>query len=222
MALTKPNENCHRCQCLPLCMPKEIPAEILATLSHWVNQQRTSSKHEILIHLGEPFTHLYVLRSGSLKAWQVDEAGHERVLDFYFPGELIGLEAMHQQQYLFNIQALEPASICEINYDKLNELVLLQPTLQTHLLQLTSQKLSTYCKLLHHDVSKRLITFLQNIQSRMGLQHETEITLPMSRADIGNYLNLTAETISRLFTRLELDGQLSVHGKRIQIKPHLA
>lgn len=215
MVFLKPNVPCESCQLLPVCIPADMPQALLDALQQAIDQNHHVNKSEMLIRLGDELSHLYVLRTGSLKAWQVDEAGHERIIDFYFPGELIGLEAISKKQHLFNISALEKSTFCRIHYDKLMHIIHLQPTLQAHLFMLASDKLSHYTRLLSTDTETRLLEFLNHLRQRLKKESTTEITLSMSRADLGSYLNLTPETISRLFTRLQHHGVLSARGKRI-------
>lgn len=215
MVFLKTNIPCHSCQLLQICIPDDMPLALLDALQKAVDQNQHLDKGEILVRQGDDLHYLYAPQTGSLKAWRVDESGAEHVIDFYFPGELIGLEAISGKKHLFNISALESSTFCKINYSKLTEIIEKQPSLQTHLLSLTSYKLGTYARLLSHDAETRLLDFLIHLRQRLKKESAPQIQLSMSRADLGHYLNLTPETISRLFTRLQHQGLLCAHGKKI-------
>lgn len=218
MVFLKPNVPCYSCQLLQICIPDDMPPALSDALQKAVDQNQHLNKNEALVRLGDDLNYLYVLQTGSLKAWQVDESGHEHIIDFYFPGELIGLEAISKKQHLFNINALEKGTFCRINYSKLMEIIQEQPSLQAHLLLLASHKLGHYTHLLSADAETRLFEFLTHLRQRLKKESATQIKLSMSRADLGNYLNLTTETISRLFTRLQHSGVLSARGKWIEFQ----
>ena len=218
MVFLKQNMSCYRCQLLEICVPGEMPAELLEALQKAIDQNQSLDKDAVLVRPGDDLTSLYALKTGSLKAWQVDESGRERILDFYLPGELIGLEAIAKKQHPFHIKALEESTYCRVNYAKLTQIIQQKPQLQTHLLMLASNKLNQHAGLLSADAETRLLEFLNHLRQRLRKESTTVIKLSMSRADLGNYLNLTPETISRLFTRLQQNGVLSSRGKRIEFQ----
>ena len=216
MVFLKPQMSCYGCQLSQICIPGEMPPSLLEALHQAIDQDQSLNKGEFLVRPGDSLHYLYALRMGSFKAWQVDAVGHERIIDFYLPGELIGLEALAKKQHSFSIQALEKTAFCRIHYSKLAEIIQQQPELQSHLLMLSSLKLNQYAQQSSLEAETRLVNFLQQLRQRLRKDSPTTFSLSMSRADLGNYLNLTPETISRLFTRLKQQGRLSTQGKRIQ------
>ncbi|CBA15565.1 helix-turn-helix domain-containing protein [Xanthomonas albilineans] len=146
-----------------------------------------------------------------------------QILGFHLPGELIGVDAMANEYHLCAADALERTSICELPYTQLQKVMTEVPSLQHQLIRAISRELVAEQ---HHLVmmgrpqaQERLAIFLRSLSERYGrLSRDAEtLTLTMSRHDIANYLGLAVETISRLFTRMEAGGILSVNRKTVSI-----
>ena len=180
-------------------------------------------KGDVACREGQAFQSLFALRSGSLKAYRLTQDGKEQITGFYLPGELFGVDGISQNQHLTTVMALETASICEIPFARLEELSSLIPGLQRHVFKLMSQEIAQDQQLItllsKNSAEQRIAALLVNISrrsSRLKLS-ATALRLPMSRTDIGNYLGLTVETVSRIFSRLQKTGVLSVEKREIQI-----
>jgi CRP/FNR family transcriptional regulator len=172
---------------------------------------------------GQKFTSLYAVRSGAIKAYSVDQNGEEQVIGFYLPGELFGLDAIHNDAYVSSAKALETSAVCELPYTQVTELSAKIHNLQAHMYKTFSKEINTdqqFHRLLSKKTAEeRISTFLQNLSERYQRRKlsPTSFRLPMSRTDIGNYLGLAVETVSRVFTRLQQNGILKVDGKELQI-----
>ena len=172
---------------------------------------------------GQKFTSLYAVRSGAIKAYSVDQNGEEQVIGFYLPGELFGLDAIHNDAYVCSAKALETSAVCELPYTQVTELSAKIHNLQAHMYKTFSKEINTdqqFHRLLSKKTAEeRISTFLQNLSERYQRRKlsPTSFRLPMSRTDIGNYLGLAVETVSRVFTRLQQNGILKVDGKELQI-----
>ena len=172
---------------------------------------------------GQQFTSLYAARSGAIKAYSVDQNGEEQVIGFYLPGELFGLDATHNDAYVCSAKALETSAVCELPYNKVTELSAKIHNLQAHMYKTLSKEINPdqqFHRLLSKKTAEeRISTFLQNLSERYQRRKlsPTSFRLPMSRTDIGNYLGLAVETVSRVFTRLQQNGILKVDGKELQI-----
>lgn len=161
-----------------------------------------------------------MVRSGSFKSYFQANSQTERIIGFYFPGEVIGFNAIASNHHEDTAVALETSSVCEINYANLLSLETKVPSLYRQLLVLMSQQLepnratSPGC-----DASQRIAIFLANLSLRyqhLGLA-STQFRLSMSRQDIGQYLGLSTETVSRVLAQLARSGVIGVVRREIEI-----
>lgn len=174
-----------------------------------------------LIRAGDPFRHFYIVKQGVFKKISVSEDGREQILAFYFPGEVIGLGSVGFGEYQFSVVALERESVvCEIDAKKLLSFVRDNPEVYQQWISLTSQQFHDMDVVPRNARAKeKLVAFLLNLIERYHLNKEgvIEFQLHISRQDIGNYLGLTIETVSRLFSELKQQSVLNVHGKVLRI-----
>lgn len=212
-----PIKPCSNCGFLPFC-------SLDGGIPHWLNQISSAVKQyhvlktkQTLFLPQNKFHNLYAIKSGSLKTFEVDKEGNELIRGFYFTGEILGFEAIASGTYLFSAIALSETIVCEIPYNHCLELLNSNSSLQKHLLYLFSQKLMVGSYLNFVTAEQRLAAFLIDLFQRLQVSEQhMEFTLPMSRQDIGNYLGLTAETISRLFSQFKKNRIISIEHKKIQ------
>lgn len=213
------NGSCHFCQLFPLCVPEGLTEGELIALQATIDQRYVLEKGETLIRDQDPLKYLYALRSGSAKGWIMTPQGQERVVDFYFPGEIIGLHALAKKQHSFSITCLEKSTICRLNYHQLLKIMDRSSGVRSQLLALASDKLNAQAAFLQHNgAEQRLLAFLHHLQKRLqgcGVSVSGELKLSMSRVDIANFLDLAPETVSRLFTRLKQKGLVCSQGLRV-------
>lgn len=179
-------------------------------------QQRYLKRNEPLCLPKNKFQNLYVIRRGALKAYQVDMSGKELIRGFYFAGEIFGYEAIYAGQYFFSAVALCDTIICEIPYDDFLDLLHSRKVLQKQAMQLISKQLNVGSYLIAITAEQRLAAFLIDLFKRLQVSRK-ELALPMSRQDIGNYLRLTAETVSRILSLLKKHGIIGIDNKKIGI-----
>lgn len=209
--------NCQHCMMMPMCMHKtasacQHPKAPVVTRTH------TLKRRELLYSYRDDFKCLFAVNSGALKTFHIDMNGQERIHQFYLPGEIIGLEAIHLGYHPYSAIALKPASVCDIPFDNLTNFIAATPNLQKQLFTSLSHRINVSHYVTASTAEQRLAGFLQDICHR--LHHHTahvEFELPMSRYDIGNYLGLAPETISRLFTRFQQAELINVQNKKIQL-----
>ena len=177
-----------------------------------------------MFRTGDEFKYIYALRSGSVKLHILDAEGNFQILGFYFPGEILGLDAIDKKQHLCNATALETSSYCAFPFNALSEICLRVPDLQRQIFRLMSRELSYENELLltigKKGAEERLATFLITLSSRfrqLGYS-AMELKLSMARQEIANYLGLTIETVSRLFGRFQRAGLVVVNRKYVHIK----
>lgn len=221
--LSKRKIACKNCSLFQICLPVGIAGEELERLDQIIQRRRPIKRGDHLYHGGDPFHSICAVRSGSIKSYVPTENGSEQVTGFHLPGELLGLDAISGKIYPCSAKALETTSICEIPYDKFELLSDEMPVLHRQLIMLMSKEIfeeETHMVLLgKKSAEERLAAYLFSISARYHRRgfSANEFYLSMSRNDIGNYLGLAVETVSRMFTRFQEDGLLSVERKHIII-----
>lgn len=214
---------CQDCNLFQLCLPVGIDQQDLEQLDRIIKRRRPVRRGEHLFQVGEPFTSIYAIRSGSIKSYTPTADGQERVTGFHLPGELLGLGAIHAQTHPCGAKALETASVCELPFNRLEELSARIPSLQHQLLRIMSAEILHDQGLLtllgKKGAEERLAALLISLSNRYGERgfSHLEFYLSMSRSDIANYLGLAVETVSRLFTRFQEEELLIAHRKHIRI-----
>lgn len=194
----------------------------------WVYQINSAVKKQLLLKKKQPlyvpqntFHSLYAIKSGCLKTYEIDRDGNELINGFYFPGEILGFEAIARGSYLFSAAVLSEALVCEIPYTHFIELLNSNLSLQKQVLYLMSQKLTAGTYLNFVTAEQRLAAFLIDLSKRLFVSEQPlEFSLPMSRQDIGNYLRLTAETISRLFSQFKASKIISIEHRKVKFLQH--
>jgi CRP/FNR family transcriptional regulator len=163
------------------------------------------------------------VRSGTLKAYKNTDDGKEQVTGFYFPGEILGMDGISNNAHASSAKTLETSAVCEIPFTSLEKLSTLMPQLQRHFFQLMSREITEDQVLItllsKNSADERVAALLLSISSRNARRKlsATQFRLPMSRVDIGNYLGLTVETVSRVFSRMQKMEVLLVDNKEIEI-----
>jgi len=189
-----------------------------------IRRLRPISRGGHVFRAGDPLSSIYAIRSGWVKTYALAEDGNEQVTGFHLAGELVGLDAIASGEHPCSAKALDTTSVCEIPFERLEDLSCEVPGLQRQLLRIMSQELTTDEELLmllgKRSAEERLAALLLSISGRLKQRGYSahEFRLPMSRNDIGNYLGLAVETVSRLFTRFQQQGLLSVENKLVTVE----
>lgn len=215
---------CRDCSLHQVCLPVGVEPEELAELDRIIRQRRPLRRGEHLFRVGDPFDSLYVVRSGSVKTYAPVSDGREQITGFHLPGELMGLDAISRGQHPCGARALETSSVCEVPFEALENLGGRIPTLHHQIYHLMSREIlqeEGHLLLLgRRGADERLASYLLNLSERLRRRgfSPSEFHLSMSRGDIGNYLGLAVETVSRTFTRFQERGLLSVERKHVRIR----
>lgn len=214
---------CEDCSLRELCLPLGLEKEDLSTLSNMIRRTRKFKKGEFIYRIGEPLTSLYALRSGSAKTCEISAGGEVQITGFHLSGELLGIDGISTEQHHCDAVALEDTEVCEIPFNKLEELAHEIQGLQHQLFKILSREVVQDSELLlmlgKMNAEERLATCLLSFSrrfERLGYSG-TEFKLSMSRQDLGDYLGLALETVSRLFSRFHDEGLLAVEGRQIRI-----
>ena len=198
--------------------------EDVERLEDIVKRARPLHRGDLLFREGDHFRSLYVVKTGSVKSFAPNAEGGEQVLGFHLPGELIGLDAIDKGTHSCSASALDTAATCEIPFAQLEELTATIPSLRHQLFRLLSKEIGQDTDLLlllgKKSAEERLGAFLLSMSKRLqkrGLS-ATDFHLSMSRHEIGNYLGLAVETVSRLFTKFQEERLMQVDRKHIQLR----
>lgn len=217
---------CEECSLRELCLPLGLGKEDLSTLGAMVKRTRVLKKGEFIYRMGEPLTSLYAVRSGSAKTCEISATGEVQITGFHLAGELLGVDGISAERHHCDAVALENTEVCEIPFEKLEELARKIPGLQHQLFKILSREIVQDGELLlmlgKMNAEERLAACLLSFSRRfvqLGYSG-SEFKLSMSRQDLGDYLGLALETVSRLFSRFQDEGLLSVDGRQIRILNH--
>lgn len=214
---------CTECALSRLCLPVALSDDDVAELEAIIDRPKPLARGDYLYQAGDKFESLYVVRSGSVKTFAVDSSGTEQITGFYLPGELFGLSSINEPQQNATAQALERTNLCILPYDELDRLCSSVPSLARQIMKVMSDEIREDHELLtlvsKKRAESRLATFLLSIAQRLKKRKlpEDSFQLSMSRGDIGNYLGLAEETVSRMFTRFQEEGLVAVQRKQINL-----
>lgn len=214
---------CGDCAVKSLCLPAGLPESDIARLEEVTKQKRIIRAGDSLYRAGDPFTGLYAIRSGSFKSVVIASDGDAQVTHFSLPGELLGLDAYSGHNHPSYAEALEDSSVCILPFAQLENLAQDIPTLQRHIYGIFSEELRSENEILlllgKRSAETRLAALLINISSRYARRgySSSRFLLSMPRTDIANYLGLTAETVSRLFSRFQKRELIETSGRDVKI-----
>lgn len=217
------SSSCHLCSLSNLCLPIAVSHSEIDRLEDVIKQGKVLDRGEHIFQEHSPFRSCFAVRSGSFKTYVVTEDGEEQVTGFYLPGEIIGMDSTNTEAYSCSAKALEKSSICEIPFEQFEDLATKIPTLQHHFFQLMSKEIreSRQLSMLlsKNTAEERIASLLISLSERFQRRKlsPSHFRLPMPRNDIGNYLGLAVETVSRVFTRFQKSNIISVQGREITL-----
>ncbi|NQZ91854.1 MAG: FNR family transcription factor [Moritella sp.] len=215
--------HCQNCSISQLCIPYSLNDSELDSLDQIIERKKPFQKNDEIFKAGDKVKALYAIRSGSVKSYTITEQGDEQITGFHLAGDLIGFDALNTGVHPSFSQALETSMVCEIPYDTLDELIGKMPMLRRQVMRLMSGEIAADQEMIlllsKKNAEQRLAAFLNNLSVRFSERgfSAKEFRLTMTRGDIGNYLGLTVETISRLLGRFQTSEMIEVKGKYISI-----
>ena len=214
--------HCQQCALRSRCLPNHLEPNDVARFDRIVQRARPLRLGAHCFTAGEPFRSIYVVRQGAIKTYTMTEEGEEQVTGFYLAGDCFGFDGIHTQRHTNSAKALERTHLCEIPFEQFEHLCADIPHLQHYAFQLASHQIVLEQKRMQL-MGKRaaearlaylLLEFVQRVHHGFT---EGETLLPMTRYDIGNYLGLSVETVSRILSRFHADGIIQLHGRRMEI-----
>ena len=215
--------HCKDCSLASLCLPLSLNLEDMDALDEIVKRGRPLKKGEFLFRQGDAFNSVFAVRSGALKTFSLTDSGDEQITGFHLPSELVGLSGMDSESYPVSAMALETTSVCEIPFERLDELSVQLPQLRRQLMRIMSREIRDDQQMMmllsKKTADERIATFLVNLSARFRARgfSANQFRLSMSRNEIGNYLGLAVETVSRVFTRFQQNSLLEAEGKEVHI-----
>ena len=215
--------SCASCSLRELCLPVGLNDNEIQVLGDVVSHKRKIQRGGYLHHTGAKFQSLFAIRSGFLKTCVLEQDGRQQVTGFHMTGELLGLDAISTDTHTCDAVALEDSEVCEIPFAKLEEISRIIPSLMRHFHKIMSREIvrdhGVMLLLGSMKAEERLATFLLNLSRRFLVRgySESDFNLRMTREEIGSYLGLKLETVSRAFSKLQDEHIITVDNKHIQI-----
>lgn len=214
---------CSQCKLVELCLPFGMSASEIDRLDELVGTRRKVKRQHNLYRAGDEFEAIYAIRTGSFKTDVLLEDGREQVTGFQMTGEILGLDGISTEFHSCNAVALEDSEVCVIAYDKLEELSRQVEGLQHQFHKVMSREIvrdhGVMMLLGSMRAEERLAAFLLNMSQRFTARgfSAAEFHLRMTREEIGSYLGLKLETVSRAFSKFQEEGLVAVQQKHIRI-----
>lgn len=215
--------HCSACGMNELCLSKGLDDADMMQLDMIIGRRRRVAKGEPLFRVNDPMTKLYAIRLGHFKTHKVTPSGEEQITGFHMAGELIGWDAIASERHYCDATALDDSEVCEIPFAKLETLLGALPPLLQRFHRLMSQEITREQRVMlllgNMRAEQRMAVFLTNLAARYAARgySSTQFQLRMSREEIGTYLGLTIESISRLFSRFKKLGLLKIDNRELQI-----
>jgi CRP/FNR family transcriptional regulator, anaerobic regulatory protein len=216
--------SCANCSVRSACLPGELDGAELEQFDAIVSTKRRIARGQLLFHAGDKLEFLYAVHSGGFKTVGSSRHGCEKITGFHLPGELLGLEAISRQQHGYDAIALEDSEVCVLPFAQLEAAALRIPALQRQLFRVLSSDISRDQGLMlmlgGMRAEQRLAAFLLSLSRRYAQlgYDRARFVLRMTREEIGNYLGLSTETISRLFSHLVREGLVAVQQREVELK----
>jgi CRP/FNR family transcriptional regulator, anaerobic regulatory protein len=214
---------CSNCNLRELCMPVGLSQEEMQKLDHVVSTRKKVKSGTHLFSSGDAFTTLYAIRTGYFKTSMSTEDGREQVTGFQMAGEIIGLDGIVSDKHNCHAIALEDAEVCVMPFETIEELSREYPVLQRHVHKIMSREIvrenGVMMMLGNMRAEERLAAFLLNLVQRLHARgfSQSELILRMTREEIGSYLGMKLETVSRTFSKFCDEGLIEVKQKQIKI-----
>ncbi|WP_394681567.1 fumarate/nitrate reduction transcriptional regulator Fnr [uncultured Comamonas sp.] len=214
---------CSNCNLRELCMPVGLSAEQMERIDEIVATRRKIKRGSALFRNGETFTSLYAIRTGFFKTSIATEDGRDQVTGFQMAGEIIGLDGIVNDRHSCDAIALEDAEVCVMPYSTLEDLSREVTALQHHVHKVMSREIvrehGVMLLLGSMRAEERLAAFLLNLVQRLHARgfSQHELILRMTREEIGSYLGLKLETVSRTFSKFAEESIIEVKQRHVRI-----
>lgn len=220
---SKFKQTCANCNLRELCLPSGLCATDLQRIEKIVYLRRRIKRGETLFNAGEPFNSIYAIRAGFFKTSVIDNDGREQVMGFFMGGELLGMDGVGSGRYNGSAIALEDSEVCVMPFSLIEDLSSHVRGLQRNLHSVLAREIvrdhGVMMLLGSMCAEERLAAFLLNLSQRFTARgySPSDFILRMTREEIGSYLGLKLETVSRAFSRFQDAGLVAVQQKHIRV-----
>jgi CRP/FNR family transcriptional regulator len=214
---------CSDCGIYSLCTEMNGSDVDLSLPETIIKNRRLVERGELIYRIEEPVRTIYAIRSGSVKTYVLTSNGRMQITGFHIPGELLGLGAIAAHCFTTEAMALETTMVCEVPIEVLEVYSKEIPSIRQQMHKILSREILDNQELMlllgKKSADERLATFLLSISRRFRRRRysPTEFNLSMSRSDIGNYLGIAEETVSRVFTRFQSEGLLTTKQRQVEL-----
>lgn len=219
----RPQQHCGSCSMRSACMPQALDDQELTRFDSIVSATRFIKRGDSLYRANDTFLSIYAIRAGSFKTVVMHRDGREQVTGFHLAGEVLGLDGVCTERHSSDAIAIEDSSVCIIPYALLESMCVESKRLQQQVLRMMSGEIVRESSLMMllgtMSAEQRVAAFLLNLSSRMKARgySPAEFNLRMTREEMGNFLGMKLETVSRMFSKFQRDGLVQTHGKQIRI-----
>ena len=224
--ITNFNQNaisCDACSLNNICLPYGLSASEITELESSIDKTIKVKKKDAIFRTNQEMEGIFAVKSGAIKTSIANEDGQEQVLEFHFPGDMLGFDAFNTGHHSCDAIALEDTLLCKIPVNVFDNLCERLPGLRKELRRQVGKEIAHNQHLLlslgQQQTDERLANFLllvsKHYQSR-GFSNK-EFVLPMSRQDLSNYLGMAVETLSRIISRMTDDKIIKVERRMVII-----
>lgn len=216
-------KRCSTCARRALCLPASYPEADLLALEALMFARRKIKAGESLYRQGEAFHFVYAVHSGTFKSAAAVQDGREQVTGFHLAGDVLGLDGLAEGRHATEASALEDSEVCAIPYRQLAELSAGSASVPRALAQRLSEQIAgeqrVVLLLASMSAEERVAAFLLDVSARMQARGYSarEFHLRMSRAEIGSYLGVSLETVSRVLSAFQAQGLIAVDKKHVRL-----
>ena len=218
--------SCADCRLSELCLPIAMNKSEIQRLDEIIQRNRPLKKGDFLYRQNDPFKSVFAVRSGSLKTSHLSADGQGRVTGFFLPGEILGMDGIASKLHANSAIALEHTSVCEIPFANMEKLSAQIPSLQHHFFTILGKEIAKdqqiHTLLSSYSAEQRIASFFLGLSSRYArvALSPDRFLLHMTRGDIGEYLGLTLETVSRILSGLQKKGIVTIDNKDVTLLDH--
>lgn len=222
-SVAKFRTTCSACNLRELCLPCGLSNPEMDKVDELVYTRKKIKRGDSLYRSGDEFSALYAVRSGFFKSTLLLEDGRDQVTGFCMPGEILGMDGIGQELHTSNAVALEDSEVCVIPYGRLEDMGNDMPVLRRQFHKVMSREIvrdqGVMMLLGSMRAEERLAAFLLNLSQRFVARgySPSEFHLRMTREEIGSFLGLKLETVSRIFSKFQEEKLIGVQQKHIRI-----
>jgi len=223
VATSESANKCSTCVLGQFCLPVGLNSEDISKIDSLITERVRLKKGDALYRQGDTLTAVYGIKFGTLKTEYALPDGREQITGFHLPGEMLGLDGIGNNQYQSNAIALEDSEACVVKFNEFETLARQIPSLQHQFHRILSKELTQdqrhLLSLGSLRAEERLASFLLNFSDRLAARgySPSEYHLRMSREEIGSYLGIQLETVSRLFSRFTESGLIQIKQRHIKL-----